>query len=102
MALGDLIADENPLVLQSLPRSNGPGPAAMLPEGAPARCRMLGRVFLHAQEDPASKPSDPARRSRRGSSQPSRNWPQTSCTHYTNSGQAWPIIGTRGRRGQQP
>jgi hypothetical protein len=35
VALGDLIATENPLVLGSLPRSNGTEPAVMLLEDAP-------------------------------------------------------------------
>jgi len=59
----------------------------MLLEGAPVRCD-VGLAFLHAQEGEAIRSSDPARRRRRGSSHSSRNWPQTSCTHYTNNGRA--------------
>jgi len=55
VALGDLIAAENPLILENLPPSNDAAPAAMPPQDAPIRCRMLasssrtGRRGQHLQ-----------------------------------------------------
>jgi hypothetical protein len=88
VALGDLIATENPLVLETLPRSNHAAPRATLPEGAPHPVLNVGLVFLHARGNEAIRSSDPhgvasaTVPSHRGTCR------GPSCTRHTNCGWA--------------
>src|SRR5262245_58925766 len=85
VALGDLIATENPLVLENLPPQSRRGTSGNAAGQCPRPLLNGGPVSRHAQGDEATRSSDPARRRRRGSSQSPRNWPRTSCTQMRRS-----------------